>query len=69
MTTMQARRESVEATVEDVAWMLAHGEHPTRIAARLGRTVTAVEQLLRREGRYDLAQPFYAERDRGRTTR
>ena len=69
MTTMQARRESVDAVVEDVAFLLAHGEHPTRIAARLGRTVTAVEQLLRRERRFDLAQPFYAERDRGRETR
>ncbi len=64
MTTMQARRQSVEAVVEDVAWMLAHGEHPTRVAARLGRSVMAVEQLLRRERRFDLAQPFYAERNR-----
>ena len=62
MSTTQQRAQTPATVVEDVAFMLANGEHPARIAARLGRTVYGLEQLLRRERRLDLAGPFYAER-------
>ena len=63
MSTMQQRRQTVESVLEDVAFLLSWGEHPSRIAQRLGRTVYGLEQLLRRERRFDLAGPFYAERN------
>ena len=47
--------------IEDIEWMVSTGEHPTRIARRVGRTVGAIEKMLRRAGRTDLTPPFQAE--------
>ena len=54
------------SVVEDVTFLLDTGEHPARIATRIGRTPHAIDQALRRAGRADLAYHFYAERDRTR---
>lgn len=47
--------------IEDVEFLLAWGEHPQRIAARLGTTVTAIEKALRTYGDRDHARLFAAE--------
>jgi hypothetical protein len=56
----------LDALIEDCEFLLEQGEHPARIAARLGRTPHALDQAFRRRGRGDLAARFYAERDRDR---
>jgi hypothetical protein len=41
-----------------VRQLLAAGEHPERIAARLGTTPAAMARWLARHGQHDLARPF-----------
>lgn len=45
-------------TAENACWLLAQGEHPERIAIQLGRTVVALEKLLRRTGNPLQARQF-----------
>lgn len=52
------------ALVEDVTFMVAHGEHPARVAHRLGKTVPGLNTALRRAGRPDLAAYFHNEERR-----
>ena len=47
-------RPAAGALVEDVDWLARTGETPERAAARLGRTVGALERALLRAGRPDL---------------
>jgi len=44
--------------IEDIQFMLAHREHPERIATRLNTTPTALARRLNRHGHHQLAQPF-----------
>ena len=53
-------------TVEDLEWLLSVGEHPDRIARRLGRSLDALAAIARRNDRPDLAAPLYAETGRMR---
>lgn len=53
---MSARRPHI--LIEDVTFMLATGEHPWRIAQRLGMTLSAMSRALQRAGRHDLARHF-----------
>lgn len=36
--------------IEDAQWLLAAGEHPTRVARRVGTSVAALTRLLQRAG-------------------
>lgn len=52
------RRRAAQPTpelIEDVEWMVATGEHPARMATRLGVTVRSLERRLLRADRRDLA--------------
>lgn len=55
---------ALDALVADVEFLLSVGEHPAHVARRLGRTTYAIDQVLRRRGRGDLATHFSTERDR-----
>ena len=48
-----------DARIEDIDWMLAHGEHPDRVAARLHTTLGALTQTCRRHNRHDLANTLH----------
>ena len=48
-----------DARIEDIDWMLTHGEHPDRIAARLHTTLGALTQTCRRHNRHDLANTLH----------
>lgn len=60
-------REANQGVAEDVEFLLEQGEHPTAIASRMGRTVGALDILLRRAGHKHLATPFQRELARVRT--
>lgn len=47
------RRAPVEETIEDVEWLVGT-DSPENIAARVGKTLDALEKFLRRAGRDDL---------------
>lgn len=56
MTATQPKVQKKHAELfADVEYMLAAGEYPQRIAARLGTNCQALCQRLRRAGRIDLA--------------
>ena len=59
---------AVAALVEDVEWLLSTGEHPDRIATRLGMTRHALTQAMRRAGRRDLANPLDPNRSHRKRT-
>lgn len=42
---------------EDFEWCITTGEHPSRAAARCGRTLAAITRAAQRAGRSDLAAP------------
>lgn len=46
--------------VQDVEELLGHGEIPETIAQRVGKSAAALDIMLRRAGRDDLARPFNA---------
>lgn len=55
------RRRLDEQRAEDIEFMLAHGEHPERAAARAGITLRQVEALMRRLGKRELMLLFAKE--------
>jgi hypothetical protein len=48
------------ALVEDLHYLLDHGEHPTRIPGRLGITPEAVAARLKRQGHRELAAQLHS---------
>lgn len=58
------RKRPIEDTVEDVEFMLEHGESPVNIPARLGYTsIPSLQRVLQRTGRNDLAMRLTEHQD------
>lgn len=55
---MTAPSQRVLDYLEDVEYLLNVGEHPSRIAKRVGTSTAAIIKAARRAGRLDLARPF-----------
>lgn len=51
----------VHDRLDDLAWLLEHGEHPERAARRCGWTRGSAVTVARRHGRHDIADRMHAE--------
>lgn len=63
-TTVNGRtsRPTYKYNLEDVDWMLECGEHPERIAARVGATIASIEARYRTAGEHAKANTFARSR-------
>lgn len=61
-TTMHRAATRTTWHLEDVDWMLECGEHPERIAARVGVSVSAIAKAYYRDGQKAKGNLFRARR-------